>query len=56
MGTVYGIYQHKISRTEFIPTKPTECEAGRAVNVYRINCGNSSLCSHSKYTSVPADY
>ena len=42
MGIVCKIYQHKISRT-----------AGRAVNVYRINRWNSSLCSHSKHTNVP---
>ena len=59
MGMVYEIHQHKISRSEFIgpsTTKPTEYEAERVVNVYRKNSGNSSLCSHSKYTSVPADY
>ena len=55
MGVVYEICQHKVSRTEFT-TKPTEYEAGRVVNVYRKNHGNSSLCSHSKHTSVPADY
>ena len=58
MGVVYEIYQLEVSCTEFIPgtTKPTEYDAGRVENVYKKNRGNSSLCSHSKHTSVPADY
>ena len=50
-------YQHNFSyRIHPSTTKPTEYEAGRVVNVYRKNRGNSSLCSHSKHTRVPTDY
>ena len=36
MGVVYEIYQHKISRTEFIPAQQNllKYEVGRVVNVY----------------------
>ena len=49
-------YQHKISRTEFIPVQQNRLNMKQGVNVYRKNHGNSSLCSHSKHTRVPTDY